>query len=282
MNFQQLLSFEILNVGDYTLTVAELMAAILILIGTRLLYLITARIIRRRLSKKPDSDKGRLYAFLQITKYLIYVTGLLIAMQAIGIHLSVIWASAAALLVGFGLGMQQTFNDLVSGIILLLEGTVEVNDVLKVDGQVGRVTQIGIRTSKLQTQNDDFILVPNSKLVVQNVYNLSYSEEPSRFQVNVGVAYGSDVQLVTELLIKAASIHPDVVDKPAPYVHFVDFGNSSLDFVLHFFSTSYMRIPGVQSEIRYNIDQFFRETGVTIPFPQRDVWFRSQPEDPGS
>ena len=279
MSFQEFFDFQLLSIGDYTLSVGQVAIALLILLGTRLLYLTVARIIRRRFARKPDSDLGRLYAFKQITKYILYVIGTLAALQVIGVQLSVIWASAAALLVGLGLGMQQTFNDLVSGVILLIEGTVEVDDVVNMNGLIGKVTQIGIRTSKIKTQNDDYILVPNSKLVVENVQNLSYNEAPNRFQIKVGVAYGSDVEMVSELLLKAAEIHPDVVNSPSPLVQFIEFGNSSLDFILHFYSSHYMEIPRIQSDMRFTINQLFKEAEITIPFPQREVWLRNEQKE---
>ncbi|MCB0706822.1 MAG: mechanosensitive ion channel [Saprospiraceae bacterium] len=278
MTFQDFLNFNLFSHGDYQLTVDKLLLAIVILLITRLLYFMFSRLLKRRFSRKPDTYRGRLYAIDQMARYIIFVIGFLFAIESLGIKLSVLWAGAAALLVGFGLGMQQTFNDLVSGIILLIEGTVDVGDVIMIDGKPVHVTQIGIRTSKVRTQNEDFILVPNSTLVLNQIHNLSYNFEPSRFQIRVGVAYGSDVELVSKILIQSANAHPDVVAKPQPLVHFVDFGDSSLDFVLHFYSTQYMRITGIQSEIRYNINQLFREAEISIPFPQRDVWVRQSNE----
>ncbi|MBR9922912.1 MAG: mechanosensitive ion channel [Bacteroidetes bacterium] len=274
MSFQDFLNLNVISIGEFQLNVGRLLLFVLVLLGTRLLYALSSRLIKRRFSRRPSDDQGRLFAFLQITRYIIYVIGILLALQSIGIQLSVLWAGAAALLVGFGLGMQQTFNDLMSGIILLIEGTVEVGDVILIEEQPGRVVKIGIRTSKVITQNDDYILVPNSKLVLDNIHNLSYSSNPTRFSVKVGVAYGSDVELVTELLLKAANAHPDVSNTPEPRVHFTDFGDSSLDFVLFFYSMQYMRIPRIKSELRYNINQLFNEGEIVIPFPQRDVWMR--------
>lgn len=274
MTFQEFMQFILITIGEYKLTIAMLLLGILALVGSRVIYHLINRIIQRRFKRKHRQDEGRLFAFAQITKYVVYTIGVLMALQAFGIQLSVLWAGAAALLVGFGLGMQQTFNDLVSGIILLLEGTVDVGDVVIVDGMPGKVKEIGIRTSKVMTQNQDYILVPNSKLVVDHVHNLSYNEGPTRFQVSVGVAYGSDVELVSELLLKSAQAHPDVVDDPMSQVFFKNFGDSSLDFVLHFYSYHFMAIPRIQSEIRFNINQLFAEAGVEIPFPQRDVHIR--------
>ncbi|MEM0993681.1 MAG: mechanosensitive ion channel domain-containing protein [Bacteroidota bacterium] len=203
------------------------------------------------------------------------VTTVLIALESIGIQLSVLWGGAAALMVGIGLGLQQTFNDVISGLILLVEGTIEVDDVVEVDGFVGKVKSIGLRTSKVETRNRISILVPNSKLVGENTINWTHNQHPIRFQVSVGVAYASDVELVTQLLLEAAHGHSSVLKEPEPMVQFLDFGNSSLDFILHFFSYEQMSIEIVKSDLRYRITRLFREHDVEIPFPQQDLWLRN-------
>ncbi len=179
-------------------------------------------------------------------------------------------------MVGIGLGLQDSFRDLISGIIILVEGTVEVGDVLEVDGIVARVSNIGLRTSKLETRDRVSILVPNSSLVVNKVTNWTHDDQPTRFHIKVGVAYGSDLDLVTKLLIKSAASHHLVLDNPAPDVQFKSFGDSSLDFELLFYTKEFLRIEFLKSDIRYNVDKNFRENNVQIPFPQRDVWFRNE------
>ncbi|MEM6321728.1 MAG: mechanosensitive ion channel domain-containing protein, partial [Bacteroidota bacterium] len=183
-----------------------------------------------RYFKKNQVDAGRKFAFTQFTKYIIYTVAILMALEALGIKLSVLWGGAAALLVGIGLGLQQTFNDLVSGLILLIEGSVEVGDIIQVDGLIGKVESINIRTSQIGTRDNVSILVPNSKLVGENAINWSHTPTPARFQIRVGVSYNSDVDLVTSLLLKAAETHPKVLKTPTPTVQFIDFGSSSLDF----------------------------------------------------
>ena len=156
-------------------------------------------------------------------------------------------------MVGIGLGLQQTFNDMISGLILLIEGTVDVDDIVEVNSIVGKVTSIGLRTSKVQTRDRIAILVPNSKLVGDNAINWSHNRHPIRFSVNVGVAYSSDVELVTKLILQAAANHDKVLKEPVHQIQFVDFGSSSLDFVLHFFSNEQMGVEFVKSDLRYNI-----------------------------
>lgn len=211
-------------------------------------------------------------------KYIIYTGSVLLVLEAVNISLSILWGGAAALLVGVGLGLQQTFNDLISGLILLFEGTVKVNDVIETDGIIGTVTAIGIRTPEVETLDHISILIPNSKLVGNKATNWSHNKASSRFQISVGIAYKSDVNLVTLLLLEAAKDHEKILTSPKPEVQFSDFGSSSLDFVLHYYSYEFRRMGFVKSELRYRITSLFRENSIEIPFSQVDLWVRNPNE----
>lgn len=200
---------------------------------------------------------------------------MVLVLETIDISLSILWGGAAALLVGVGLGLQQTFNDLISGLILLVEGTVEINDVIETDGIIGTVTAIGVRTSKVETLDHISILIPNSKLVGNKATNWSHNKAASRFQINVGVAYTSDLDQVTSLLLQAGREHVKILKTPKPEVQFQDFGSSSLDFVLHFYSYEFRRMEFVKSELRYRITELLRKNNIEIPFQQTDVWIRN-------
>ncbi len=269
------LAFELWTGDSSALTVRDLLFALIIVLLTRLGSLGINRFILKPFFRRNGVDIGRSYAVNQIITYLIYLTGILWAFGVIGIQFSAVWAGAAALLVGVGLGLQQTFNDFFSGILLLVEGPVEVGNVVEVDNFIGRVVEIGLRTSKVVTRDDIVIIVPNSHLVVDNIVNWSHNRNPLRFHIQVGVAYGSDVDVVTRLLERAANEHPDVLERPVPRVMFVDFGESSLDFRLYFYSREPWRIEFVKSDLRYAVNQFFEQQGVQIPFPQRDMWLRN-------
>lgn len=274
MTLKEILEYNFLNIGDYHLSLFNIGVATLILIGAKLLGRVLLRLLKSFYLKR-KVDRGRQFAVNQIVKYVLYTVALLVALQSLGVQLSVLWGGAAALLVGIGLGLQQTFNDLISGLILLGEGTVEIGDIVSLDGMIGKVKNIGIRTSSVETRDGIIIIVPNSKLVGDNVTNWSHNKEPSRFQVKVGVAYGADVDLVTRILLEVTESHVEILQFPKPSVHFIDFGNSSLDFVLHFYSENYLGIELTKSELRYRIIKEFRANNVEIPFPQRDLWLRN-------
>ncbi|MFT4758255.1 MAG: small-conductance mechanosensitive channel [Paraglaciecola sp.] len=224
-------------------------AAIAIWLLAKLLTWFINSVLLGRIYKRQEIEIGRQFAFNALIRYVIYTIAALFVLQTFGVKYSVLWGDAAALLVGIGLGLQQTFTDLLAGLILLLEGTVSVGDIVNVDGTIGKVIQIGIRTTNVETRDGVSILMPNSKLVMENATNWSHKNIPLRFQVNVGVAYTSDVKLVTDLLLQAAGEHKSIRKKPAPEVLFQDFGDSSLDFSLYFFSKEFIRIEHVKSEI---------------------------------
>ncbi|MDP4763690.1 MAG: mechanosensitive ion channel, partial [Salibacteraceae bacterium] len=182
-------------------------------------------------------------------------------------------ASSAALLIGIGLGIQQIFNDFTCGLILLFGGTVRVGDIVEFNNTVGRIIEIDFRTSKIKTRSGITIIVPNSKLVSDNVINWTTMDDLTRFEVTVGVAYGSDTNLVKNILTDVAREHEAVEPNMPVKVQFTDFGDSSLTFKVLFWARNSWEVEFIKSDMRFAIDQRFREAKVTIPFPQRDVHF---------
>ena len=260
------------------ISISDIIRALLILLIARLLIWIVTQVFLFRYYRRKEINIGSQFAINQLVKYFFYVIAVLFALDTLGINMTIIWGGAAALLIGVGLGLQQTFNDFFSGLLLLFERSVEVGDVVNVGGLIGTVRQIGPRTSIIQTRDNITVIVPNSKLVVDNVVNWSHVDKRARFFIQVGVAYGSDTALVRELLINAAKEHKKVLSFPSPFVRFIDFGDSSLNFEVHFWSSEFIRIEDVKSDLRFAIDQAFRDHQVTIPFPQRDLWFKNPME----
>ena len=259
----------------FSLKISNIFIAILIILIARLIVWAMTQIFLYTLYRNREIDEGAQYAINQILKYVIYTLAVIYAIQTIGVQSTLILGGLAALLVGIGLGLQQTFNDFFSGLILLLERSVKIGDVLEVDGMVGTVQSIGIRASIVETRDNLSVVVPNSKLVTQNVTNWSHNDDKVRFWITLGVAYGSETEMVKKLLIQVANENPYVIDYPAPFVRFIDFADSSLNFELHFYSRNYIVIEDVKSDLRFEIDRQFRKHGVHIPFPQRDVWMKT-------
>ena len=262
----------------FQLRISNILAAVLTLFVARLIAWVSTEIILYSYYRRIRVDTGSQYAFNQILKYVIYLVAILVALNQLGINTTLLLGGLAALLVGIGLGLQQTFNDFFSGLILLFERSVEVNHVLNVNGMVGRVTKIGIRASHIETRDNLTVVVPNSALVSQNVINWSHEDLKARFWIAVPVPYGTRTGIVKEILLSVAKESPYVLNYPAPFIRLIEFADSSLNFELHFWSSSFMIIEDVKSDMRLQINDRLLEADIHIPFPQRDIWIKSQPE----
>jgi small-conductance mechanosensitive channel len=269
-SFSDFLSSQLISTEQFNLTVGQLLSALIILLLAKVVLLIAKRIKKKHTLKTP-AENGRYHSLYLIFSYVVWIIALLSGLQAVGVELNVLLASGAALLVGIGLGLQSLFHDFVSGIIMLFEGTIEVGDVIEVDGILGRVQKITIRNSLVWTQNDYTIIIPNHFFVSEKVINWTHNVDNSRFHVNVGVAYGSDTSKVIKILESCAAGFEGVSKKPLPFARFEAFGDSSLDFKLFFWCNDPFKIEPIKGRLRLMIDQKFREEGVTIPFPQRDL-----------
>jgi small-conductance mechanosensitive channel len=258
---------------DYTfyLKISNILIAWLIMLFANILVWILTQLVLYNIYRRKNIDLGSQFAINQLVKYIVYIFAFVFALDAFGLNMSILLTGAAALLVGIGLGLQQTFNDFVSGIVLLFERSVSVGDVVVFDNTVGTIKRIGLRASIVESRDNVSLIVPNHLLVNEKVLNWTHYSDKVRFFIGVGVAYGSDTALVTKLLLESVIEHSKVLDFPKPMVRFESFGDSSLDFSVYFYSMSFLTIEDVKSDIRLNIDRKFRAHGVSIPFPQRDV-----------
>lgn len=271
----EVLAFELLKVGTYSIKVSSLILVLIILLGTKgLLWLIRKSLFSQK--KHTTIEESNKYSLYQIIKYVIWVISMALMLDTIGIKVTILLAGSAALLVGVGLGLQQTFNDIISGIILLSERSIRLDDVLEIDGDVVRIKEIGLRTSKGLDRDDISIIIPNSLITTNKVINWSHQSKKTRFRVSVGVAYGSDVDLVIHLLEESVFEHPDISDRLSVEARLMGFGASSLDFEVLFFSENIFRISKVKSDIRRIINKKFIAHHVTIPFPQVDLHLKSK------
>ena len=237
--------------------------ALLVIKGLKLLT-------KRYKLKNPDSH-GRIDSFVQIQKYVIWFIALLVCFKIFKVDLTSFVVSASAILVVLSFGLQGLFADFISGIIILFDGTIKSNDIIEVGDTIGKVEKITLRNTTLITRDDYTIIMPNRKFIAENVTNWSYNNNIMRFSVKIGVAYGSDTKLVSKLMMNSAESHSLVSKQRKGFVGFKNFGDSALEFELYFWTTEIFRIEIVKSDLRFMIDKAFRENGITIPFPQRDL-----------
>jgi small-conductance mechanosensitive channel len=274
IDFRAIVNYVFFETDRFQLSVSTLlMIAVIIVIVWLVLKLI--RYILMRYAKRKKLELGSAHSVYLIIKYFLTVIAFVLILETLGIKISILIASAAALLVGIGFGIQQLFNDLASGIVLLIEHNVKIHDIVEIEsGQdvtVGVVIKTGLRTSKVRTRDNIIIDIPNSMLVNNKVINWSQIEKSTRFHVNVGVAYGSDIHLVKKVLLTCAKDKKEIINNPPPFVRFIDFGNSSLDFQLYFWTSNSFGVEHIKSDLRFEIHDALSQNGIRIPFPQRDV-----------
>ena len=260
------------STSNFKLTIGSLFYLIFIVIISRILITIIRIILQRIAKTKSWIDEGGRYTIVQLSKYFIYTIAFVIAIQGLGINITFLIAGSAALFVGIGFGLQSILGDVFSGVILLFDGSIKVGDVVEMPSEeICKVEHIFIRTSQLKTLDGKIIIVPNSNLTKDNVINWSISEKVTRFSVSVGVAYGSDTQKVKDILYQCALKHPHVEKRRNIAVILEDFGDYSLQFKVFFWARKTWEILNIKSDIRFAIDQAFRQNNIKIPYPQRDL-----------
>ena len=241
----------------------------------------TVRFLLRKFLRNANFQEGTRFMVMRLVRTGVYFLVIVVALDTAGIDLTVFWASSAALLVGVGIGLQNFFNDVVSGFVLLFEGGVRVGDELEIDGMMVRVERIDLRSTRVITRFGNLIVIPNGLISGQTVRNFTQGENETLIQLDVGVAYGSDVELVKSILLEAANAEADVVKKSETAVLFNDFADSSLQFTVYFWIEKPFLRKLISSNIRFRIDEAFRANGITIPFPQRDVHVHQAPAAAG-
>lgn len=262
-------SFEITKGKDgIHIDVKTILFVIIVFFLTGLFLKLIKKIINRKLD---EEDKGKFKAVFSFIKYFVYTIVLVIALESSGVNVSVLLAGSAALLVGIGLGLQTLFQDIMSGIFILMDKSLHVNDIIEIEGKIGKVDEIRLRTTRAITIDDKVLIIPNHKFLTNSLFNWTQNGTQTTEGVEIGVAYGSDVELVKTILIDVAKSHPKIIKTTDPRVLFTDFGDSALQFKLLFVIKHSFDHLTIKSDLRFAIDKKFRENNISIPFPQRDV-----------
>jgi len=265
------------EIGNFTISLVTLFIAVVVLLAALALSRFLRSFFAPRLAARTQLDPGIQYTILRLTHYIIITAGVLAALK---IGLNVDFTSLAvvftALSVGIGFGLQYIAGDIASGFILLFERPVRIGDFITVAGPDNKVTEgrvhaINLRTTVVVTNDRISVIVPNSKLVNQNMLNWSYYDRRSRLAVPVGVATDSDVELVIETLLRATEGIEFALTDPKPSVQFLGFGDYLLNFRLLVWTDRPRRHQQIKSDINYRIWRLFKEAGIEIPNPQRDL-----------
>ena len=263
------------SVGNIEVSVTALVQGVLILGIALLLSRTLSALLQRRIAKKAYLDPGLRYTVGRLTQYIVITLGVLLALKAaFNLDLTSIAVLFTALSVGIGFGLQYIAADIAAGFILLFERPVRVGDRITVGEDEGDVQSINLRTTVVTTNDRISIIVPNSKLASQRLINWSYGDPRARISIPVGVAYGSDVDLVTKTLLQAAEGVDNVLNDPPPKVQFLKFADWSLDFRLLIWTNRPRLHMQIRSDINYRIETLFRQARIEIPFPQQELRLR--------
>ena len=261
------------QVGQTPVSLATMVEFIVVITTVVLLSRLIRRLLRTRVLARTKLDVGQQYAIARIASYVVLVIGLLISVETFGVKLSSLAVIAGALGVGIGFGLQNIVSNFVSGLVILAERPIQIGDRVDLgNNTVGKVMRIGARATHVLTNDNIMVIVPNSEFISGRVVNWTHIDPRVRFHVDLGVSYDTDPHLVEKLLLEIAAASPNVLKDPAPTVAFKAFGDSALHFELRVWAADMTHRPGaLESQLNFAIWDKFKQHGIEIPFPQRDL-----------
>lgn len=269
---RQFLETPIFKLGAAPITLWNILQLVVLV---ALLFYLSSKLrtwIEKQFLARTKMDLGARQATGSIIRYIVIAIGFVVILQTAGIDLTALNVLAGAVGIGLGFGLQNIVNNFISGIIILFERPIKVGDRIVVGEVEGDVTHIGSRSTTVVSNDNISIIVPNSKFITENVVNWSHNDRKVRFKIPVTVSYGTDIDLLDQLLLKVASENPDVLKDPAPGMRLMEFGDNGLQVELRAWSTTLIRRKGVLiSKLNIAIYKIFAEHGIEIPYPRRDV-----------
>jgi small-conductance mechanosensitive channel len=290
-NFDQILRFNLITIGNFSFGLSHVFEIIVVLFVARILVnLLKLFVQRTSVDKELEMDQGTQFVVIQLLKYAIYIFAFLIILDNLGVDPTLLVVSSSGLLIGIGFGLQDLFRDIVSGFILLFEGTTKVGDIIEIpntasvesdiqSNMVAKVLKINIRTTKIETRDGNTLIIPNSTLTREYVNNWSYTSHLTRFSIPFSVEYGTDLDKVKNIVGSAVSKHHQVKRKGSVNVRLLKFGDNGIEMDVLFWADQTWRIEFFKSDIRFEIDKAFRENGIVVPFPQRVVTYSNKDLD---
>lgn len=265
--------FELFKSGDSTIYLNQVIVALIVVFVGFIVSKWISRSIGRRLARMGKLNQNTTYALQRLFHLVFVVVIVLVALPIAGIPITIFTVLGGAVAIGVGFGMQNLFNNLISGLILMIEKPIRIGDIVFIGGDEGRVEDIGNRCVRVRRGNGVDVLIPNSHFLEQEVVNWTLSDSQIRGEVLVGVAYGSDTKMTHDLMVQAAKENSKIHESPEPFVLFEDFGDNALGFRLYYWAhvDSPLDVDRINSVIRFRIDDLFKEADICIAFPQRDV-----------
>ena len=254
---------------------------LLLTFGSVLLFYILARVAARQFQRRVEPELPLTATSRRLVRSVIYLSiflaGIYTSLTFLGVNLSIFLVPLGALSIGLGLGLQNLASNYIAGLVLMTEGTIRDGDVIEVDGIRGTVQEMSLRTTVVKTFSNTEVIVPNSLMVSQRLDNWTKSDQILRIESQIGVAYGTDIKTVHEILHSHITGHSAVLSEPEPRTFLVEFADSALLFRIQYWIDDPAQRLSSLSDILEAISIGLQERGISIPFPQRDVWLKADP-----
>jgi potassium-dependent mechanosensitive channel len=265
--------YKLLVLDGQAIRVGAFVLAIALIVSGYVLSRRASRTLERVLMSRLHVEAGAAAAIETLAFYLFFAAAVVTGLRFVHFPLTPFTIVGGALAIGVGFGSQNVMNNFISGLILMLERPVRNGDLVEVEGTFGHIVNMGPRSTRVRASDNTDIIVPNSFFLENNVVNFTLSDDVLRSQVNVGVAYGSPTREVARIVRRVLDEHPAVLKSPEPRIIFADFGDNALLFEAYFWQRARAILDRrmIESEVRYRIDDLFREAGIVIAFPQRDL-----------
>ena len=262
--------------GDHRINIT--IGLLLIVIASFIVASFILNWVRKISTRNMDeTDQLKFVSVFKFIRYITYIVVVFSVLSIAGVNVTPLLAASAALLVGVGFALQELFQDIIGGILIMVDKSLLVGDIIELNGKVGRIIDIKIRTTRAITRDDKIIIIPNHKFITETIYNYTQNHKTTREFIRIGVAYGSDTEKVKNILLTCVEEQKGALKSPKPFVLFEDFGDSALLFTVNFYLNDSFMDPKIKSEIRFRIDGMFRKNNISIPFPQRDVHIYQNP-----
>lgn len=230
------------------------------------------RMVRKFITRKlPPEDTNKFISIFQFIKYLVYLFVIMFGLRISGVDITVLLTASAAIFIGLGFALQQLFQDLIAGILIIIEQSLKVGDIIEINGKVGRVQRISLRSTRAYTRNQRVMIIPNHMFMNDLLFNWTQNNTVVRDNITIQVAYGADTRLAEKILYDSVKNIPTILSDPKPNVLLDNFGESWLDFVVNFYVNDAFGVQTIKSDLRFEVDKNFRANNIIVPFPQREL-----------
>lgn len=278
--FSDILNYNLFSLGETSITPLRILYLILLTYGLFFVSGMFKNLLVGRILGQTSMPRGTRQAIGTVTRYIVLLIGFIVILQTVGIDLTALTLIGGAVGIGIGFGLQNIASNFISGLIILFERPIQVGDRIEANKVTGEVMAIGPRSTRIRTNDNVTIIIPNSKLVAENVVNWSYKNDMSRVRIPVTVDLESDIDKVKQLLIDAADENPDVETEPVPKVNMIKFDSAGIELELLVWSKERFHRPGaLKSDLNYSIFEKFRSNKILVPTPDADAGTRTENSD---